>query len=188
MSTDSPEYAEAANREGVETPFLRPVELAQDGSSDFDYLYHATTWLRDHEAWQADIILRLPPTSPLCTPEHIDSCVRLLTDDVTADSARTVCEASKHPYKLWRAEGEYLVPFMSEEQIGLKDAHNLPRQSFPLVYQHVDVIALRWQTLVEQKSMAGTKIRYNVVPKTESVDIDNEVDFLVAEQLLRRRM
>lgn len=187
ISTDSPEYAEIAKKYGAQAPFIRPAELAADSVPDFDFLYHAATWLRDNERWQADIILRLPPTTPLCRPEHIDGCVKLLMEDMSADSSRTITPASKHPYKLWRINGNYIEPFLSEEFTGLKDAHNLPRQSFPPAYQHVDVIALRWKTLVEDKSMAGQKIRYHLISKTDAIDIDSEIDFLVAEELLKRR-
>lgn len=189
ISTDSPEYVEIAKRYGVEAPFLRPKELAEDHVPDFDYLYHAATWLRDNEGWQADIILRLPPTTPLCKTEHIDACVKLLLDDPTADSSRTITPASKHPYKLWRTtEAGYIEPFLSEEFTGLKDAHNMPRQAFPKAFQHVDVIALRWKTLVEDKSMSGTLVRYHLIPKSDAIDIDSEIDFLIAEELLKQRI
>src|SRR3989338_8656060 len=60
LSTDSPEYAEVGKKYGAEVPFLRPAELAQDSVPDFDFLYHAATWMRDNAGFQADIILRLP--------------------------------------------------------------------------------------------------------------------------------
>lgn len=187
LSTDSPQYAEVGRQYGAETPFLRPKELSTDSVPDFDYLYHAAVWLRDNENWQADIILRLPPTTPLCTPESIDACVELLINNPEADSSRTITPASKHPYKLWRINGKYLEPFLSEEFTGLKDAHNMPRQSFPQAFSHVDVIALRWNTLVNKKAMAGEKILYHEIPKTDAVDIDTEIDFMVAEELLKKR-
>lgn len=188
VSTDSLEYAKVARECGAEVPFLRPRELAADHVPDFDYLYHAADWLYVNDNWKADVILRLPPTTPLCRPEHINACVKLLLDDPLADSSRTVAPASKHPYKLWRTNGEYLEPFLSEEFTGLKDAHNMPRQAFPAAYQHVDVIALRWHTLMEDKSMAGKKVRYQVIPKTDAIDIDSEIDFLIAENLLKKRL
>ena len=186
LSTDSPEYAEIGRKYGAEAPFLRPKELAGDSVPDFDYLYHAATWLRDNENWQADVILRLPPTTPLCTPASIDACIDLLMNNPEADSSRTITPVSKHPYKLWRTNGKYLEPFLSEEFTGLKDAHNMPRQSFPQAFSHVDVIALRWNTLVNKKAMAGEKILYHQIPKTDAVDIDTEIDFLVAETLLKK--
>ncbi len=188
ISTDSPEYAEVAKQFGVEVPFLRPAELAKDTVPDFDYISHATRWLQENQGWQADIILRLPPTAPLCRPEHIDACVQLLLDNPEADSSRTITAASKHPYKLWRANGNYIEPFLTEEFTGLKDAHNMARQSYPPAYQHVDVIALRWKTLMEGRSMAGQKVAYHVIPKLDAVDIDTELDFMIAEILLKKRI
>lgn len=188
ISTDSQEYAKIAKQYGAEAPFMRPANLAEDHVPDFDYLYHAAVWLADHDGWKADIILRLPPTTPLCRPEHIDACVELLLNDPSADSSRTVTPVSKHPYKLWREHNGYIEPFLTSEFTGFKDAHNIPRQAFPKAFQHVDVIALRWNTLVEQKSMAGEKVRYHIIPKEDAVDIDSELDFQVAELLLKRRV
>lgn len=188
MSTDSEEYARIARGHGVETPFMRPAELSGDKVPDWDYLHHSAVWLAEQEGWKADIILRLPATSPLCLPEHIDACVELLLNDPLADSSRTVVSAGKHPYKLWRAGGEYLQPFLSEAFTGHKDAHNMPRQSFPEAYSHVDVIALRWKTLVEDRAMAGDKIRFYKIAKENAMDIDTETDFLLAELLLKKRL
>lgn len=188
ISTDSPEYADIAKRYGAEAPFIRPAHLAESHVPDFDFLYHAASWLKENDNWQADIILRLPPTTPLCRPEHIDACVELLISDPEADSARTVTPASKHPYKLWRENNGYIEPFLPVTFTGLKDAHNLPRQSFPKAFQHVDVIALRWNTLVNQKSMAGEKVRYHIIPREDAVDIDSELDFQLAELLLKQRV
>lgn len=188
ISTDSEDYAKIAREQGIEVPFLRPPELAGDDVPDFDYLYHAAKWLLDNEGWKADIILRLPPTAPLCRPAHIDECVKLLLVDAKADSSRTITPVSKHPYKLWSVEGEYLKPFLAEDFTGFKDAHNMPRQSFPQAFQHVDVIALRWKTLMEDRLMAGKRVRFYEISKEDAVDVDSEIDFLVAEELLQRRV
>ena len=100
LSTDSETYAEVGRQFGAETPFIRPADIAHDKAIDIEYLTHATKWLEDNEGWKPDIILRLPATSPLCTPEFIDRCVELLMEDPNATSARTVTDTSKHPYKL----------------------------------------------------------------------------------------
>lgn len=188
ISTDSQEYADIAKSYGAEVPFIRPRELAADSVPDFDFLYHAATWMNEHEGFKPDVILRLPPTTPLCTTEHIDACIELLMKDDTADSSRTITKASKHPYKLWRIQDGTIVPFLSEEFTGLKDAHNMPRQSFPEAYQHVDVIALRWNTLVEKKEMAGSRVLYHVIPKHEAIDIDAPEDFALAEIILNKKL
>ncbi|QQG45459.1 MAG: SDR family oxidoreductase [Candidatus Sungiibacteriota bacterium] len=185
LSTDSPEYAEIGRRYGAETPFLRPKELAEDHVPDFDWLHHAAVWLAENEGWKADVIVRLPPTSPICRTEDVDATIKLLLDDPTADSAYTIMEPAKHPYKMWRIKGDAIEPFLTESFTGIRDAYNKPRQSYPRAYFYIDSSAIRWKTLVENKSMAGDRVRYHVID--EAVDIDTEKDFERAEAILQER-
>ena len=188
LSTDSKEYAEIGKKYGAETPFLRPAEFASDSASDIDFLTHAVAWLEEHEQWKADIILRLPPTTPLCTPESIDACVELLLNDTDATSSRTIAPAPKHPYKLWKTEGETLVPFIPKEMTGFDEPSNMPRQSFPPAFAHIDVIAVRYDTLMRDHLLTGKKVRYHKLAKADAIDIDTETDFLFAELLLKKRL
>ncbi len=187
LSTDSPEYAEIGRKYGAETPFLRPKELAGDEVPDFPWLHHAAVWLAENEGWKADIIVRLPPTSPICKTEDIDECIELLLNDSTADSAYTIIEPAKHPYKMWRVkdDGRTIEPFLSESFTGIPEAYNKPRQSYPKAYFYIDSSAIRWNTLVENKSLAGKKVLHRVI--NEAVDIDTEKDFERAEKILKER-
>ncbi len=188
LSTDSPKYAEIGKDLGIEVPFLRPKELANDKSSDIDYLSHATIWLEENEGWKADIILRLPPTSPLCATSSIDACIDLLINDNDATSARTITIAPKHPYKLWRINEDVLIPFVPKEITGFIEPSNMPRQLFPQAYSHTDVIAVKYNTLIKDQLLTGNRIRYHRIEKLDSVDIDNENDFLLAELLLKKKL
>ncbi|PIR70392.1 MAG: acylneuraminate cytidylyltransferase [Candidatus Niyogibacteria bacterium CG10_big_fil_rev_8_21_14_0_10_42_19] len=188
ISTDSKEYTDIAKKHGAEAPFLRPEEISGDEASDIDYLTHAVSWLEQNEGWKPDIILRLPPTSPLCKTESIDACVELLLNDPDATSSRTIIEAPKHPYKLWKIEDDHLLPFIPKEQTGFDEPSNMARQLFPPAYAHVDVIAVRYDTLMKDLLLTGKKVRYHKIPKTDAVDIDNEIDFMLAEFLLKRRL
>lgn len=189
LSTDSLEYAKIGKKYGAEVSFLRPAELANDAASDIDYLSHAVDWLEKNEGWKADIILRLPPTSPLCKTESIDACIKLLLNDSETTSARTVAIAPKHPYKLWRIEGELLLPFLSKEITGLAEPSAHARQFYNAeAFAHIDVIAVRYDTLMKDRLLTGRRTRYHKIPKLDAVDIDSEIDFLVAESLLKKRL
>lgn len=188
LSTDSEEYAAIGRQYGAETPFIRPSELANDSASDIDFLTHAVQWLEDNEQWKADIILRLPPTTPLCVPESIDACIKLLLNDSDATSSRTITPAPKHPYKLWKTEGDTLIPFIPKEMTGFDEPSNMPRQAFPPAFAHVDVIAVRHDTLMKDRLLTGKKVRYHKLTKQAAIDIDTETDFLLAEILLKQRL
>ncbi len=188
LSTDSQEYAEIGKKYGAEAPFLRPSEFASDSASDIDFLTHAVTWLEEHEHWKADIILRLPPTAPLCTPASIDTCIELLLNDPEASSSRTITSAPKHPYKLWKTKGNTLVPFIPKELTGFDEPSNMARQFLPPAFAHVDVIAVRYDTLMRDHLLTGRKVLYHTLAKKDAIDIDTEHDFLLAEILLNQRI
>lgn len=189
LSTDSPEYQEVGRKYGAEIPFLRPAEYATDTASDIDYLTHAVGWLEENENWKADIILRLPPTTPLCTTTSIDACIEHLINDQKATSARTITTASKHPYKLWKIRGEVLEPFVPKEWSGLKEPSATARQFYNInAYSHVDVIAVRYDTLMNGGLLTGPKTKFHMLKKMDAVDIDTEYDFIIAEMLLKKRM
>ena len=75
VSTDSKEYSDIANKYGAETPFLRPKEISQDNSTDFEFIKHAIEWLKENENYYPDIILQLRPTQPDRKVSDIDKCL-----------------------------------------------------------------------------------------------------------------
>ena len=188
LSTDSEEYAKIGNLYGAQTPFIRPAHLADDNASDIDFLTHAVGWLEENEKWKPDIVLRLPPTTPLCSSESIDACVEFLLNDPSATSARTITSAPKHPYKLWQIKNDELHPFIPKETTGFIEPSNMARHLLTPAFAHVDVIAVRYDTLMRDKLLTGPRTRFVKLNKTDAIDIDTENDFLLAEILLKKRL
>lgn len=186
LSTDSEKYASIGKKLGIEVPFIRPRKYATDKADDISYLTHAVWWLEKHEGWRPGIIVRLIPTTPLVKPESIDACIKLLMDDATATSARTIKTTPKHPYKLWKIEGDELIPFIDRELTGFAEPSNVSRHLLPPAYAHVDVIAVRYETLMLDRLLTGKRVRYHLIDD-DSVDIDNETDFLLAEILFGKK-
>lgn len=190
VSTDDPEIAEIAHRAGAEVPFLRPREIAQDFSTDIEFLLHALNFLKENEGYEPDIVVRLPPTSPLRTAVHIDEGIATLMNSPEADAARPICEAPKHPYKLWRiGESEkFLEPFLSKEFTGFDEPHNLPRQLFPKAYIHTGAMdVMRLRTIRELNSTSGKRLAYFFMSPEDSINIDHPIDFEIAEFFARKR-
>ena len=187
LSTDSKKYAEIGKKFGAEVPFLRPKKYAADNADDISYLTHSVNWLEKNERYKPDIILRLPPTSPLCTTKTIDAVIELLINDPKATSARSIKTAPKHPYKLWRIEDDALKPFVPKEITGFMEPSNIARQLLPPAYCHVDVIAVRYGTLMKKRLLTGNRIRFYLIKNEDSVDIDSKIDFKLAEILLNKR-
>jgi len=65
----------------------------------------------------------------------------------------------------------------------------MPRQSYPDVYAQTGVLdCIRAKTILEQKSTTGKKIAYFFMETEDTVNIDNPLDFFVAEALMNRRL
>jgi len=191
VSTDDDEIAAVAREHGADVPFLRPKDIAADMSTDVEFLTHALETLKESEGYEPDVVLRLPPTSPLTTSAHIDQGIETLISDETLDAVRPIIEVPKHPYKFWKIsdDGKTLEPFLSKEFTGFDEPHNLPRQLFPKVHMHTGSMdVMRPRTVLEMKSTSGNRLGFFEMPLECSVNIDHPLDFDLAELLLRRRL
>lgn len=193
VSTDSEEYAEIAREYGAEVPFLRPAEYATDTALDYDVFYHALTWLRQQEGYEADIVVQLRPTYPIRKVVDIDNMIRMLIDHPQAESVRSMAKATEIPYKMWlkaetmsdsleqgsRTEGR-ILPLMTD----IPECYNMPRQKLPEVYyQNACIDVFRPAVVLEKHSMSGDYILgYEM---QENYDIDTEEDFQKASLRLQ---
>ena len=189
VSTDSKEIAKIARQFGAEVPFLRPKKISQDLSNDIEFLTHALNWLKKNEEYMPDIVLRVPPTSPLRTAAHLDQGIKILLNDPKADAVRPVIEAPKHPYKMWKIKGDYLVSLLPKSFTKIEEPYNLVRQRLPEVYIHTGAMdVMRRNTILKLKSTSGKRLRYFFMDGKDSINIDSELDFMVAEILMKQRL
>jgi N-acylneuraminate cytidylyltransferase len=182
VSTDDDEIAAAALEAGAEVPFRRPAELADDLSPDVDAFRHALLWLREHEAYEPELVVHLRPTHPLRSIALIDEAVRTMLAHPEADALRSVAVPDQTPYKMWRVEDGWLEPLVTLP--GLPDAHSRPRQELPEIWWqngYVDVV--RPRTVLELGSMTGGRVLPLFVHE-DSPEIDHEEDLRAVERLL----
>jgi CMP-N-acetylneuraminic acid synthetase len=183
VSTDDDEIASVARDWGAEVPFMRPAEFAQDKSTDLPVFVHALDWLRDNDGYIPDIVVHLRPTSPIRTPDLIDSAIETLINEPEADSVKTVCDPGQSPYRMWRIAGKYVEPFMDRKYY---DPSPAPRQDLPVVYwQTSSIDVIRYATIMEKKSMIGDRVLPLDTPeKIYTIDIDSAFDIWLAETAL----
>jgi YrbI family 3-deoxy-D-manno-octulosonate 8-phosphate phosphatase len=185
VSTDDGEIAAVAHEYGAETPFLRPVELAQDKTTDLPVFEHALKWLEDVEGYHPDVIVQLRPTSPIRPRRMVDDAIRILLEHADADCVRGVVPAAQNPFKMWRfnGEGKPLNPLLEDD--GIAEPYNAPRQILPPVYWqtgHID--AIRDATIAQKKSLTGDIIYPLLIDPKYTVDIDNLSDWAKYEALV----
>ncbi|MFQ5833192.1 MAG: N-acetylneuraminate synthase family protein [Candidatus Thorarchaeota archaeon] len=181
LSTDSTEIAKVAGECGAEVPFLRPENLAQDDTPTAPVIRHAIEWFEKESGYTPEIIVTLQPTSPLRTSSDIDDAIRLLVSDESADSVVGLCETKSHPYWTRKIDDNYVVPFIETDR-----DYNL-RQDLPPAYQlNGAIYVTRSELLLMENRLLGQQVIPYIMPSERSVDIDTELDFRIAESLIRR--
>ncbi len=187
VSTDDAAIAAAARTAGAEVPFLRPAELGGDRVTDLPVFQHALRWLEENEGYQPELVVHLRPTAPLRRAEHIDAGIDLLLASPGADAVRSVMPATQHPHKMWQFDGAQMRPFMPALTM-TDEQFNQPRQALPPAFiQNGSVDVVRREVITEKNSMTGQVILGMVMDELDSVNVDQEEDFILAELLMKKR-
>lgn len=182
VSTDSESIAGIAREHGAEIPFLRPREISKTDSTEMEFFLHALGWFKKNENYSPDFIVLLYPTSPFRKAKSIDLAVEMILARPDADSLRSVRLCSEHPYKMWRIEGDKLVPFVGGIDCNM---HTWSYQKLPIVYtQNASIYITRPRTIFDKGSPTGDIILPFVMNERESVDINSLIDFEFAEWLI----
>jgi len=180
VSTNDKNIAEVARKYGAEVPFMRPAELANDTTTTINVIFHAMDWFRKDQDFRPKYILLLQPTSPLRTVEDIEGTIQTLKDK-DARAVVSICETDHHPW--WSnilPEDGNMKDFLRPEIL------NKRRQDLPVFYRLNGAIYLADTAyLYEYNGFLGPNTFAYKMPKNRSVDIDSELDFLLAGLLLK---
>lgn len=184
VSTDDNEIAEVGRRNGIDVPFMRPKELAEDNTPTLPVIRHAVEFMGKEHSYKPNIVMLLQPTAPLRKSHHIDEALGLLMNNPDADSVVSVTEAPHqyNPYFVMKIE-DGLLKFYNEDAIKYTR-----RQSLPKAYsRNGAVYAFRLETLDKKNSLYGDTCLPYVMSFEESVNIDTMYDLMMAEMFLRNR-
>ena len=180
VSTDSKKIAKIAKEYGTEVPFLRPERLAKDATPIISVLKHAVRWLEKKENYSTDIVVTLQPTSPLRQTTDINRAVKKIIE-TGADSVVSVCQAKDNPYWMMMVRKDRIFPFMDSNK------HYSRRQALPRLYMlNGAVYVTRIETLTKESKILSNNSRAIIMEQKNSLDIDDEMDFKLAELILNK--
>ena len=173
VSSDDEEILSISKEYGAST-IKRPSELASDTAITFDALKHV---IENSEKF--DYVVLLQPTSPLRNETHIDEAIKLLIEK-NADSIISVCETEHSP--LWcntLPQDSSMNNFLRDEVL------NKRSQDLPKYYRLNGAIYIcKTEKLLSEKSFF---IKDNIfafkMNKENSIDIDEEFDFIIAREI-----
>lgn len=181
--TDSDRYAAIARHYGAAIPFLRAAEISGDKSPDIEWVEFTLRTLAERgETFDCFSILR--PTSPFRTAETIRRAWALFLEVKGADSLRAVEKCKQHPGKMWVLRGGWalpLLPLAPEEQ----PWHSSQYAALPEVYVQNASLEIAWTRVVTAgRTIAGNAIVPFLTEGNEGLDVNDELDWRLAEELL----
>lgn len=178
VSTDSERYADIAKEYGASVPFLRSKKLSGDQASSWDVVreilenYH--TIGEDFET-----ICLLQPTSPLRTGKDIQKAYSLFGEK-HADSVISVCEMEHSP--LW---SNVIPEDLSMDNFIPRQVKDKPRQMLEQYYRINGAIYIaKCHQVMRKQDIYRNSYAY-IMPVERSVDIDTELDFIMAESIIK---
>ena len=178
VSSDDNEILTISKKYGAET-INRPEYLANDTATTFDALEHTINSLEKY-----DYIVLLQPTSPLRNKKHIDEAIELLNEK-DANAVISVCETEHSP--LWC---NILDEDLNMSNFLPKEVLNKRSQDLPKYYRINGAIYIcKTEELLKNK---GFFIKENIyaykMDKKDSVDIDDEMDFIIATEIKKSKI
>lgn len=176
VSTEDAEIAEVAKAWGAEVPFMRPTEFAQDNTPGIEPVIHAIRSLPVY-----DYVVLLQPTSPLRCCADIDGCIELC-ENRKAPSCVSVSEPDKSPYWMFTVDTQGRMSRLLELERTISRRQELP----PVYALNGAVYVAQTLSFLEEKSFVTESTVPYVMSKTDSIDIDTETDFAIAEFFLER--
>lgn len=177
VSTDDEQIAEVARHYGADVPGLRPEAMATSTASDIDWVEYELGRL---PAFDAFSILR--PTSPFRRGATIRRAWDALTAVDGADSVRAVRPVQEHPGKMWRLEGELMVPLL-EQPPGEVPTHSRQMAALPSVYVQDSSLEIAWTRIVADREIAGRRVVPFRPDGAEGFSIDYPEEWAEAERL-----
>lgn len=190
VTTDSMEIAECAKKHGAYVPFLRPSELASDTARTIDAVFHVVNWIKDHavkdtdsqdpfvESKDYDILVLLQPTSPLRTVDQIDGALEWF-EEHEEQALASVSPVEQHPILMRTIKEDGTVQKL------LQGSSTIRRQEMPSYYYvNGSIYINRMEEITAETSFNDNPLAY-VMPRENSVDIDEAKDLYLAEYLLR---
>jgi N-acylneuraminate cytidylyltransferase len=177
VSTDDAEIAAVAQQYGAEVVW-RPAEISGDTASSESALLHTLEHLKQSEGYQPDVLVFLQCTSPLTLADDIDGTVQALLDQGADCALATI----PFHYFVWRqAEGD---------AVGInhdKRSRPLRQERQPQYLESGAVYVMRVEGFLAARHRFFGKTALYVMPAERRLEIDDPVDFQIAEVLVRQQ-
>lgn len=181
VSTDDVTIAKTAKNLGVEVPFLRPSELAQDNTATLQVILHALQWYAAQNIY-FDAVCLLQVTYPFRTLSLLEDAIKKF-EDCKSDSLVSVQKVphTYNPHWTFKVNSKGFLDIATGE---LEIINR--RQDLPEAYHRDGAIYITsTNVLLEQHSLYGKYTNFIVSPTNLFVNIDTHKDWEIAEKIAK---
>ena len=180
LSTDSKEYARLGNELGLATPFMRPADCASDQSSAIAVVHHALNWFEQTYHYYPEQLMYLQPTSPFRAKHCLQQALNVLNDQQV--DAVIGCQAIYRDLSsLYRLQQGYLQVVDHKQPI-----MTARQQIQPLLTPNGALYLCKTRHLLDKASFYPEKTLPLIMNKVNSLDIDTEEDWQIAEAYIKQ--
>ncbi|MCR5687532.1 MAG: UDP-2,4-diacetamido-2,4,6-trideoxy-beta-L-altropyranose hydrolase [Lachnospiraceae bacterium] len=174
VSTDDEELGSIVEKRGVDV-IARPAELATDNVTLDPVIYHALCRMEEKKGCRYDTVITMQATSPTLKMTTIRDAI-LYFEEHEYD---TVLSATNKPHLSWgvNPEGEFVKNYEKR----------LNSQQLPPNYLETGGFLITRRECVSETGRIGEKVSIFEIPEDEAVDIDTYSDWVLCENILRRK-
>lgn len=179
VSTESEEYGQISRKYGAKVPFLRSDDLSTDQASSWDVVREV---IMEYQKLGKifDICVLLQPTSPLRNERNICDALAFFYAK-KAEAVSSVCEVD-HPVE-WCFEMDQNQSFAN---FAKSPYRNMRRQQLKKTYRENGAIYIfKTEKIMDKRYDIYSDRSYAfIMDRLNSIDIDSEEDFYLAEAVL----
>ena len=174
VSTDDEELGGIVEKRGVEV-ISRPAELATDKVTLDPVIFHAVGYMESKKNKRYDTVITMQATSPTLKMTTIRDAIKYFEEH----DYDTVLSATNKPHLSWGldASGHYVKNYEKR----------LNSQELPPNYIETGGFLITRRQCVSEHSRIGEKVSIFEIAEDEAVDIDTYSDWVLCENILRRK-
>lgn len=173
VSTDDDELGGIVRSRGVEV-IARPKELATDKVTLDPVIYHALLYMEEKHGVKYDTVITMQATSPTLKASTIKKAIQFFEES----SFDTVISATNKPHLSWGVKDGVIVKNYEKR---------LNSQELPPNYLETGGFLITRRHCVSDSGRIGENVSIFEISEDEAIDIDTYSDWVLAENILKRK-
>lgn len=181
LSSDDDRIIKIASELGVEVPFKRPSNLAEDTSPTLPVIKHTLEYFESIGVF-FDAVCLLQVTSPFRSLEFLEQALKKFTTEQT-DSLVSVLEVPHeyNPHWVFEQNSKGHLKIATGDEYIISRRQDLPKA----YHRDGSIYITKTSVIKEQDSLYGNSTSFVVSDATTYVNIDTLKDWKIAESLMK---